>query len=104
GDRLYGRGGADDGYAAFAALTAIECAQEAGITHARLVVLIEASEESGSPALPAYVEALGDRLGSPELVICLDGGCLDDERLWLAASLRGIVNGAPTAAGLTPAA
>jgi acetylornithine deacetylase/succinyl-diaminopimelate desuccinylase-like protein len=93
GDRLYGRGGADDGYAAFAALTAIECAQATGLPHARLVVLIEASEESGSPDLPAYVEALGERLGLPELVICLDGGCLDDQRLWLATSLRGIVNG-----------
>ena len=88
-DKLYGRGGADDGYAAFAALTAIECAQLEGLAHARLVLLIEASEESGSPDLPAYVEALADRLGTPELVICLDGGCLDDERLWLATSLRG---------------
>src|SRR5687768_2787834 len=93
GDKLYGRGGADDGYAAFAALVAVECAQAAGIAHARLVVLIEASEESGSPDLPAYVEALAERIGTPELVICLDGGCLDDERLWLATSLRGLVNG-----------
>jgi acetylornithine deacetylase/succinyl-diaminopimelate desuccinylase-like protein len=104
GDRLYGRGGADDGYAAFAALTAIECAQATGIPHARLVVLIEASEESGSPDLPAYVDALGDRLGSPELVICLDGGCLDDQRLWLATSLRGLVNGELTVEVLTAGA
>ena len=62
-DKLYGRGGADDGYAAFAALVAIECAQVAGLPHARLVVLIEASEESGSPDLPAYVDALADRIG-----------------------------------------
>jgi acetylornithine deacetylase/succinyl-diaminopimelate desuccinylase-like protein len=104
GDRLYGRGGADDGYATFAALTAIECAQTAGIPHARLVVLIEASEESGSPDLPAYVDALGERLGSPELVICLDGGCLDDQRLWLATSLRGLVNGELTVGVLTAGA
>jgi acetylornithine deacetylase/succinyl-diaminopimelate desuccinylase-like protein len=104
GDKLYGRGGADDGYAAFAALVAIECAQAAGIPHARLVVLIEASEESGSPDLPAYVDALGDRLGSPELVVCLDGGCLDDERLWLATSLRGLVNGGLTVEVLTAGA
>jgi acetylornithine deacetylase/succinyl-diaminopimelate desuccinylase-like protein len=104
GDRLYGRGGADDGYAAFAALVAIECAQAAGIAHARLVVLIEASEESGSPDLPAYVDALGERLGAPELVICLDGGCLDDQRLWLATSLRGVVNGELTVDVLTAGA
>jgi acetylornithine deacetylase/succinyl-diaminopimelate desuccinylase-like protein len=101
GDRLYGRGGADDGYAAFAALVAVESAQAAGIPHARLVVLIEASEESGSPDLPAHVEALAERIGEPELVVCLDGGCLDDERLWLATSLRGLVNGQLTVEVLT---
>jgi len=100
-DKLYGRGGADDGYAAFAALVAVECAQAAGIPHGRLVLLIEASEESGSPDLPAYVDALADRIGSPELVVCLDGGCLDDERLWLATSLRGLVNGTLTVEVLT---
>ena len=103
-DRLYGRGGADDGYATFAALTAIEAAQRAGIPHARLVVLIEASEESGSPDLPAYVDALADRIGDVELVICLDSGCLDEERLWLTSSLRGLVNGTLTVEVLTAGA
>lgn len=90
GDRLYGRGGADDGYAAFASLTAIEAVHAAGGEHGRLVVLIEASEESGSPDLPAYVEALADRIGSPSLVVCLDSGCIDYERMWLTTSLRGV--------------
>lgn len=89
GDRLYGRGGADDGYAAFASLTAIEAVHAAGGEHGRLVVLIEASEESGSPDLPAYVEALADRIGSPSLVVCLDSGCIDYERMWVTTSLRG---------------
>ena len=91
GTRLYGRGGADDGYAAFASLVAIEAAQRAGIPHTRCVVLIEASEESGSPDLPAYVAHLKDRIGSPSLVLCLDSGCMDHERLWVTTSLRGIV-------------
>jgi acetylornithine deacetylase/succinyl-diaminopimelate desuccinylase-like protein len=93
GDRLYGRGGADDGYSAYASLVAIEAAQRAGWSHARLVVLIEASEESGSPDLPAYLDHLADRIGSPSLVICLDSGCLDDRRLWVTTSLRGLVSG-----------
>ncbi len=93
GDRLYGRGGADDGYAAFASLTAIEAVHAAGGSHARCVVLIEASEESGSPDLPAYVDALSDRLGTPSLVICLDSGCIDYDRLWVTTSLRGLVAG-----------
>ncbi len=93
GDRLYGRGGADDGYAAFASLTAIEAVHAAGGSHTRCIVLIEASEESGSPDLPAYVEALADRIGTPTLVICLDSGCIDYDRLWVTTSLRGLVSG-----------
>ena len=92
GDRLFGRGAGDDGYAAFAALTAIETLQAQGIPHARCVVLIEASEESGSPDLPAYVDALADRI-SPTLVVCLDSGCGDYDHLWATTSLRGVLSG-----------
>ncbi|HSE04579.1 MAG TPA: M20/M25/M40 family metallo-hydrolase, partial [Methylomirabilota bacterium] len=92
GDRLFGRGAGDDGYAAFAALTAIETLQAQGVPHARCVVLIEASEESGSPDLPAYVEKLADRL-RPDLVVCLDSGCGDYEHLWATTSLRGVLSG-----------
>ncbi|HXH82256.1 MAG TPA: M20/M25/M40 family metallo-hydrolase [Candidatus Tectomicrobia bacterium] len=100
GDRLYGRGVADDGYAAFCALTAIEALQAAGIPHARCVTLIEACEESGSPDLPAYLDALAGRL-RPTLVIGLDSGCGDYERLWLTTSLRGLVGGVLTVEVLT---
>ena len=93
GHRLYGRGGADDGYAAYAALLAIEAAQLAGVPHARCIVLIEAAEESGSPDLPTYMDTLADRIGAPSLVICLDSGCLDDQRLWVTTSLRGLAAG-----------
>jgi acetylornithine deacetylase/succinyl-diaminopimelate desuccinylase-like protein len=91
GDRLYGRGAADDGYAAFAALAAIEAVQASGGAHARLVVIIEASEESGSPDLPAYTDELADRIGEPDLVVCLDSGCPTWDRLWLTTSLRGLI-------------
>jgi acetylornithine deacetylase/succinyl-diaminopimelate desuccinylase-like protein len=91
GDRLYGRGGADDGYSTFAAITALEAVRAGGGAHARCVVLIEASEESGSPDLPAHLEALGDRLGEPSLVIALDSWCGDWDHLWITTSLRGLV-------------
>ncbi len=91
--RLYGRGGADDGYAVFAALSAVAALQQEGIAHPRCVVLIETSEESGSPDLPAYMEALAPRIGAPDLVIGLDSGCGDYERLWCTTSLRGMVGG-----------
>ncbi len=93
GDRLYGRGSADDGYAAFASLTAIEAIHAAGGATARCVVLIEASEESGSPDLPAYVDALAERIGRPSLVVCLDSGCIDYDRMWVTTSLRGLAGG-----------
>lgn len=101
GDRLYGRGGADDGYAVFASLTAVEALQRAGGRHGRLVLLIETSEESGSPDLPAHVEALADRLGPVDLVVCLDSGCADYETMWLTTSLRGLVDGTLTVEILT---
>lgn len=91
--RLYGRGGADDGYAVFSSLTAINALQQEGIPHPRCVLVIECCEESGSYDLPFYVEHLSARIGSPKLVICLDSECGDYERLWLTTSLRGMVIG-----------
>jgi acetylornithine deacetylase/succinyl-diaminopimelate desuccinylase-like protein len=93
GDKLYGRGGADDGYAAFASLTAIEALQKANVPHVCCVVLIEACEESGSFDLPFYVDHLAPRIGTPSLVICLDSGCGNYEQLWGTTSLRGIAAG-----------
>ncbi len=91
GGRLYGRGGADDGYAMFASLTAVEALVEAGGSHDRIVILVEASEESGSPDLDAHVERLAPMLGEVDLVVCLDSGCADYEHLWVTTSLRGVV-------------
>lgn len=93
GDRLYGRGGADDGYALFGSLAAIQALQDQGIQHARCVVLIEACEESGSYDLPAYVDHLAARIGKPSLVVCLDSGCGNYEQLWCTTSLRGLAGG-----------
>jgi acetylornithine deacetylase/succinyl-diaminopimelate desuccinylase-like protein len=93
GDKLYGRGSADDGYAMFASLTAINALRRDGIPHARCVVLIEACEESGSVDLPAYIEHLAPRIGQLSLVICLDSGCANYDQLWSTTSLRGLVLG-----------
>ena len=93
GDRLYGRGGADDGYAVFASLAAIEALQKHGASHPRCVVLIEGCEESGSVDLPYYIDLLAERIGDLSLVVCLDSGAGDYERLWSTTSLRGMVAG-----------
>jgi acetylornithine deacetylase/succinyl-diaminopimelate desuccinylase-like protein len=99
--RLYGRGGADDGYAAFASLTAIRALKLQGVPCARYVMVIEACEESGSGDLPYYIDALKDRIGTPSLVICLDSGCGNYEQLWITSSLRGMATGTLTVSTLT---
>ncbi|MAF67691.1 MAG: peptidase M20 [Planctomycetes bacterium] len=93
GERLYGRGGADDGYAAFASLTALEALAREKTPRGRCVVLIEACEESGSFDLPAYIDHLRRRIGEPQLVVCLDSGCGNYDQLWSTTSLRGMVSG-----------
>jgi acetylornithine deacetylase/succinyl-diaminopimelate desuccinylase-like protein len=92
-DRLYGRGGADDGYAIYASVAALLALHKQNVPRARCIVLIEACEESGSIDLPFYVEHLAKRIGSPSLVICLDSGCGNYDQMWLTTSLRGLVGG-----------
>ncbi|UGB46654.1 M20 family metallopeptidase [Frateuria edaphi] len=93
GDKLYGRGGADDGYAMFGSLSALLALAEQGVPHARCVIMIEACEESGSYDLPHYVDHLSARIGHPSLVVCLDSGCGNYDQLWLTTSLRGMTGG-----------
>jgi acetylornithine deacetylase/succinyl-diaminopimelate desuccinylase-like protein len=91
--KLYGRGGADDGYAAYAAITAIQALKEQKVLHPRIVGLIETCEESGSPDLLPYIDVLKTRLGDVGLVICLDSGAGNYDQLWLTTSLRGMAAG-----------
>ena len=93
GDKLYGRGAADDGYSSFASLAALRLLQQQKVPHASCVVLIEACEESGSTDLPAYIEHLAVRIGSPSFVVCLDSGCGNYDQLWMTTSLRGLLGG-----------
>jgi acetylornithine deacetylase/succinyl-diaminopimelate desuccinylase-like protein len=92
-DRLYGRGGADDGYAVYAAVSVIKSLQEQNLPLPRIVVLIECSEESGSPDLASYMDELGQKIGEPGLVIALDSTCGNYDQLWLTTSLRGMIIG-----------
>lgn len=90
---LYGRGGADDGYAIYASITALMALDKQGLPRPRVVGLIETCEESGSFDLPAYLDLLRPRLGNVSLVVCLDSGAGNYEQLWLTTSLRGNVTG-----------
>jgi len=99
--KLYGRGGADDGYALFGSLTAIRALQQQGIPHAHCIVLVEGCEESGSFDLPYYIDKLEDRIGSPSLVVCLDAECGNYDQLWCTTSLRGNLTGTLRADVLT---
>ena len=91
--KLYGRGGADDGYAAYAAITAIKALKTQNIAHPKIMGLIETAEESGSFDLLPYVDALKARMGDVGLVVCLDSGAGNYDQLWLTNSLRGMVSG-----------
>ena len=90
-EKLYGRGGADDGYALFASVASINALKEQNIDHPRILVLIEFSEESGSPDLPHYMDLCSEIIGTPNLVICLDSGAGDYKRFWTTTSLRGLI-------------
>ena len=99
--KLYGRGGADDGYAVFCAIAALKQLHEDKRPHRRSLILIECCEESGSFDLPAFLEALAPRIGTPSLVIGLDSGCGNYDQLWGTTSLRGLLNGVLTVEVLT---
>lgn len=93
GDKLYGRGGADDGYATYGTLIALKTLQKMGIKIPRCVMITEGDEESGSAHIGAYIQKLKERIGNPTIFFCLDSGTLDYERLWITNSLRGMVAG-----------
>ncbi len=92
-DKLYGRGGADDGYAIYSAIAIIQMLIAWDLPHPNITILIEASEESGSPDLPVYMDKLEDQIGEPSLVIALDSTCGNYEQLWVTTSLRGMLIG-----------
>ncbi|KAJ9455791.1 Cys-Gly metallodipeptidase DUG1 [Diplonema papillatum] len=91
--KLYGRGGADDGYAVFAAITSVRALQKAGLPHGKIVVAIEACEESGSFDLPHWIEKSRGIIGDVDLVVCLDSGTLDYDTMYITTSLRGVCGG-----------
>jgi acetylornithine deacetylase/succinyl-diaminopimelate desuccinylase-like protein len=91
--KLYGRGGADDGYAAYAAIAALQALKSQNVAHPRVVGLIETCEESGSYDLLPYIDILKPRLGDVGLVVCLDSGAGNYDQLWLTNSLRGMASG-----------
>ncbi len=90
---LYGRGSVDDGYGGYLSVLSILALQQHGIPHPKATFLIETCEESGSFDLPAYLDELSDLLGTPDLVVVMDSGAGDYERLWVTTSLRGLVGG-----------
>ena len=90
-EKLYGRGGADDGYALFASICSIKALQKQNVLLPRILILIEFSEESGSPDLPHYMNLCKKQIGEPDLVVCLDSGAGDYNRFWTTTSLRGLI-------------
>jgi acetylornithine deacetylase/succinyl-diaminopimelate desuccinylase-like protein len=90
GEKMYGRGGADDGYSAFSSMLAVKVGQDLGAKMPRICLVIEAEEESGSPNLIPLLEKAKDVIGTPDVCLCLDSGAFDYNQLWVTSSLRGI--------------
>ena len=90
-EKLYGRGGADDGYALFASLGVVKALKDQSLPLPRIVILIEFCEESGSPDLPYYINEYADIIGNVDLVVCLDSGAGNYDQFWTTVSLRGMV-------------
>jgi acetylornithine deacetylase/succinyl-diaminopimelate desuccinylase-like protein len=88
-NKLYGRGGADDGYSTYSTMLALKGLQEQGVKLPRLVMLTEGDEESGSGHMNHYLQTLKAKIGEPFAFFCLDSGALDYDRMWLSTSLRG---------------
>lgn len=93
GEKLYGRGGGDDGYAVFASVCAIQQLIRMGAERPHIKVVIEFSEESGSPDLPFYFDQFPEKFGTPNLIVCLDSGTGNYEQFWTTTSLRGLISG-----------
>ena len=91
--KLYGRGGADDGYACLSAVTSVRALQKQGLPHGHVVIIVEACEESGSYDLPFYIEKCKETIGDVDLVVCLDSGTLDYTTMYVTTSLRGVCGG-----------
>jgi len=92
GEKLYGRGAADDGYALFASLGMVKALMDQNIALPRIVILVEFCEESGSEDLPYYFDKCADIIGDVDLVVCLDSGAGNYEQFWTTVSLRGMVS------------
>jgi len=71
----------------------IKALQVQGLPHARIVILIEASEESGSVHLEDYITYLEKSIATQDLIICLDSGAGNYEQFWTTTTLRGLISG-----------
>lgn len=63
-NKLYGRGGADDGYSTYSTMLSIWALQKLGVKLPRCVMITEGDEESGDH-IDHYLETLGKRIGTP---------------------------------------
>ena len=87
--KLYGRGGADDGYAAFSSLAAIVALKEQRFPCPAASCSSRRLKKVAAFICLRICEALGDALGDPSLVMCLDAESGNYDQVWCTTSLRG---------------
>ena len=62
------------------------------MSHPRITITIEGSEEGEIADLIHYIKNYKADLGKPDLVICLDAGALTEKTVTVTNSLRGCLN------------
>lgn len=92
GDRLYGRGVADDKSGIVTHLAAIEAVKALESDHnIGLTVFIEGEEEAGSPSFDSFLTRYRSELAA-DVIVVADSGNWDLETPALTTSLRGLVS------------
>ena len=91
--KLYGRGGADDGYGMYSALLAIKACQDNGLSHPRVYIFIEGAEESSKEDLEYYIAQFdGSKIKHKlDLIIALDADTLNNKTFSSITNLRGFI-------------
>jgi len=93
GDRLYGRGAADNKGPQIVHMAALASALEKNPNlPLNITWFIEGEEEIGSPSFRGFLETCRDRLSSADFVLLSDTGSPSPEQLVVTTALRGLVS------------
>ncbi|MBC8039244.1 MAG: M20/M25/M40 family metallo-hydrolase, partial [Opitutaceae bacterium] len=92
GNRLYGRGAADNKGPLMVHIAAVaQLLERRPDLPLRITFLIEGEEEMGSPSFPKFLETYGERLKQADLVYLSDTLLPSEDQVVITCGLRGLV-------------